>query len=380
VNWLLWDLIKPQVSPLFFAAVVVSAWYGGLGPALFATLLASFASIYIFSDPTFSWQVGVADVLRVSVFFAVAVSISALSAARRRAETDLRAAHAGLEQRVEERTRELAGANQALREEIARRRQAQAELVEHQSRLRDLASEVVLAEQRERRRLAQHLHDQIGQVLALSQIRVARLRQSGAAEAMCDSLEGLLEEAIARTRSITCELSPPVLYELGLEAAVQWLAEQSARQSGVPVTVRQEGEAATVSEDVSVTLFQTVRELLANVTKHAGAKAATVRLRWTPAEVAVTVADDGIGFDPMAVSQRAVSDSFGLFSIRERLRHLGGRMDVDAAAGRGSRVTVVLPLAADGGAGASATAAGPGATNGEGEMHGHDAHPDPTGR
>lgn len=381
VNWLLWDLIKPQVSPLFFAAVILSAWWGGLRLALFATVLASFASIYIFSDPPFSLQVGVADVLRVSVFFAVAVGISALSAARRRAETALRAAHAGLEQRVEERTRELAGVNKALWEEIGHRRRAQAELVDHQTRLRDLASEVVLAEQRERRRLAQHLHDQIGQVLALAQIRLGRLRQLGAAESMCDSLEGLLEEAIARTRSITCELSPPVLYELGLEPAVQWLAEQSSRQGGVPVTVEREGEAAAVSADVRVTLFQTVRELLANVVKHAGASRATVSLRWTAGGVAVTVTDDGVGFDPAAVSRRAVSDSFGLFSIRERLRHLGGKMDVDTAPGRGSRITVWLPLAgAAEGPGVDGAKVGAPVADGNGNTHGDEAHPDPARR
>ena len=348
LNWVLWDLITPQVSPLFFAAVMISAWYGGLGPALFATVLASFASIYFFSEPLYSMRMDVADVLRVSVFVAVAVLISALSAARRRAEEGLRAAHAGLEQRVADRTRQLAELNEALRREIAERQRAQAELVEHETRLRDLAAEVVLAEQRERRRLAAHLHDEVGQILALSQIRLARLRQLEDPErrqSMGDALEGLLEEAIARTRSLTCELSPPVLYELGLESALRWLAEQFGRQSGVAITVERQGQPpAEVSQDVSVMLFQVARELLANVAKHAKAAHAKVALVWENGEVAVVVEDDGVGFDARAVSQRAVSDSFGLFSIRERLSHQGGKMEVDARPGRGSRIAVRLPV------------------------------------
>jgi signal transduction histidine kinase len=327
---------------------MISAWYGGLAPALVATVLASFASIYLFSEPIYSVEVGVADLLRVSVFFAVAVLISALSAARRRAEEGLRAAHAGLEQRVADRTRELAEVNEALRREIAERQRAQAELVEHETRLRDLAAEVVLAEQRERRRLAAHLHDEVGQILALSQIRLARLRQlddPDRRESMSDALEGLLEEAISRTRSLTCELSPPVLYELGLEAALRWLAEQFGRQSGVAVAVERQGQPpAQVSEDVRVTLFQVARELLANVAKHARASRAKVALHWQAGEAAVVVEDDGVGFEAPAMSGPRVSDSFGLFSIRERLRHQGGKMEIDAGRGRGSRITVRLPV------------------------------------
>jgi signal transduction histidine kinase len=172
-----------------------------------------------------------------------------------------------------------------------------------------------------------------------------------------------------------------VLYELGLEAALQWLADQSSRQGGLEVTVESKGEAASVSEDVSVTLFQTVRELLANVVKHAGARHATVSLLWTAGEVAVSVADDGAGFDPAAVSHQAVSNSFGLFSIRERLRHLGGRMEVETAPGRGSRITVSLPLVRGGDrprAEGSALATGGG--DGNGDTHAFEANPDPAGR
>jgi signal transduction histidine kinase len=387
LNWLLWGLIKPQVSPLFIAAVMVSAWYGGLGPALLATALASFASVSFYIEPAFSFRVDVADVLRVSVFCAVGLLVSALSADRRRAEEGLRAAQAGLEQRVTQRTKELGVLNDALRAEVAERQRAQAELVGYQARLRELAAEVVLAEQRERRRLAGLLHDQIGQVLALLQIRVERLRQLDDPErraAMCDTIDGLLDEAISRTRSITCELSPPVLYELGLGAAVEWLADQFGRQTGVAVSLQCEGAPVPVSEDVSVTLFQTVRELLANVAKHARAGRVTVALRWRAGEVEAAVEDDGVGFDPREVSQQPVSDSFGLFSVRERLQHQGGSMTVEAQPSRGSRISVRIPIpAAAPGPGAIPVGGEPVAAAAAGRMevvsNDGQAHPNPAG-
>jgi signal transduction histidine kinase len=347
LSWLIWGLIKPQVSPLFFLTVLMSAWYGGLGPGLVATALSGFLSIYIFSDPVFSLDVDVGDMLRVATFSAVAVAVSALADGRRRAEEQLRAAQEGLERRVDERTRELAELNETLKGEVAHRRQAQVALVEHQSRLQDLTDEVVLAEQRERRRIAERLHDEIGQILAVSQIRIGALRDMAGPTAQVkelEAIEGLVEEAISRTRSITCELSPPVLYELGLEAALQWLAGRF-RQSGTDIVMQVEGMSQQLSEEAGVTLFHVTRELLANVAKHSQARSVRVVLSWGAADVLVHVDDDGIGFDPASASPKEKPTSFGLFSARERLRRYGGTLDIESSPGRGTHANSRLPHA-----------------------------------
>ena len=350
LTWLIWESIEPQVSPLFFAAITLAAWRGGLGPALLATALSGFISIYFFTDPVSSLQVDLADFLRVTVFVVVAVAVSVLADARRRAEAQLRAAHAGLERRVAERTRELASLNEALTREVAEREAAERMLVEHQSRLQDLASEVVLAEQRERRRLAERLHDDLGQILALSQIRIGGLREGtegpGRHAEELEAIEALVEQAVSRTRSITCELSPPVLYELGLEPALQWLVEQFRRQSDASADLEVQGDCASLSEEARITLFQITRELLANVAKHARARHVTVALRCADGGVSVVVRDDGVGFEYHRLSNGASagsSTSFGLFSIRERLARHGGALHVLSRPGEGAQVTASLP-------------------------------------
>jgi signal transduction histidine kinase len=348
LTWLIWARIKPQVSPIFFVALLICAWYGGLGPALLATALSAFISIYAFADPVFSLRVQADDFVRVSAFTVVSIAVSALADGRRRAEAALREAHAALELRVAERTRELARLNEALRHEVGEKQAAQNKLIEHQASLQDLAAEVVLAEQRERRRLAERLHDELGQLLALSQIRVGGLHEIGDRAALDREVEGievLVEEAVSRARSITCELSPPVLYELGLPAALEWLAEQLRRQGGAEVSVHVDGQPPKLSEDLNVTLFHTTRELLANVRKHARATRVRVLLRSDRGAVSVVVEDDGVGFDPAQVWPN-VGDatSFGLFSIRERLKPHGGTLHVLTEPGEGAQVTATLPL------------------------------------
>jgi signal transduction histidine kinase len=295
-------------------------------------------------------RVDAEDFLRVAAFTVVSVAVAALADGRRRAEAALRAAHAGLEQRVAERTRELARLNEALRHEVGEKQAAQNKLIEHQASLQDLAAEVVLAEQRERRRIAERLHDELAQLLALSQIRVGGLHEiedRAALDREVGEIEDLVEEAVTRTRSITCELSPPVLYELGLPAALEWLAEQLRRQTGADVSVHVSGQPPKLSEDLNVTLFHTTRELLANVAKHARATRATVLLRCDRGAVSVVVEDDGVGFDPALVRPNPRdATSFGLFSIRERLKPHGGTLHVLTEPGAGAQVTATLPLSA----------------------------------
>jgi signal transduction histidine kinase len=158
-------------------------------------------------------------------------------------------------------------------------------------------------------------------------------------------MRGFLEQAIRSTRDLTFELSLPILYETGLEEAVEWLAEQFQNQHHLAITVSRDGQPKPLSEGARVILFRLVRELLTNVAKHAQARQAWISLTREGDYLRIHLKDDGIGFN---VTQRPPlspsATGFGLFSVRERLSHLGGRMEVRSVKGQGTEVTITVPL------------------------------------
>ena len=247
---------------------------------------------------------------------------------RKRAEEALRRLNGDLEQRVTERTRDLVASNQ---------------------RLQALATELTLAEQRERKRLASELHDYLAQMLALGRIKVTQLRQklSGqapAAQQLVAEVDNLLEKAGEYTRSLMAKLNPPVLDELGLPSALTWLAKQMPLH-GLLVEVRLSTEQVPLPDDQSVLLFQSVRELLINVAKHAGTDRATVSLKVDQEQqLFIEVQDSGRGFDPAAMEAKSEKEHFGLFSVRERMQAMGGRLEVKSMPEQGTTVTMMLPL------------------------------------
>jgi len=242
----------------------------------------------------------------------------------RKAEEALREAHDLLEQKVEERT---------------------AELTERANQLRTLAGELTLAEQRERRRLARLLHDHLQQLLVGAKFRVAMLGGTSdpAIKQAAKEIQQLLTESIEASRSLTAELSPPILHEGGLEAGLGWLALWMREKHGLAVTLSVEEDVAPAAEDVSILLFESVRELLFNVVKHAKVRSATVRVRPVKAQmVEITVSDEGVGFDP--ASLKFAREGFGLFSIRERLDLVGGRLEIHSTPRHGTTMTLLAPL------------------------------------
>jgi PAS domain S-box-containing protein len=232
--------------------------------------------------------------------------------------------------------------------DITERRRVENQLLAYQERLRSLASELSLAEERERRRIATELHDRIGQTLAACKIKLGTLRESASSTELAeplDEIRELVEEIIRTTRSLTFEVSPPILYELGLEAAVEWLVERIQRQYGLLSHFEHDRQPKPLDDDVSVLLFQAVRELLANVAKHAQARNVKVSLRREDSNIKITVEDDGNGFDVSdVVSHWSKSEGFGLFSLHERLNHLGGHLEVHSEPGHGTCATVAAPL------------------------------------
>ncbi len=234
-------------------------------------------------------------------------------------------------------------------EDITEQKKAEKKIQSYQKQLRSLASDLSLAEEQERRRIATMLHDHIGQILAISKIKLGALLQSAANDGFLEQLEEVrehVEQAIQYTRSLTFELSPPILYDLGLESALEWLTEQIKEQHGISCDFETDNTPKPVRDEFRIVLFSAVRELLMNVAKHALAKTAKVTIRRVNENIVVHVADNGTGFTVSKMNfYLDENKGFGLFSIRERLRHLGGQMDVRSAKGRGTRVILTAPLA-----------------------------------
>ncbi|MDF0642411.1 MAG: response regulator [Nitrospira sp.] len=252
---------------------------------------------------------------------------------RKGAEEALLRLNSELEQRVAERTRDIAASH---------------------DRLQALASELTLAEQRERKRLAAELHDHLAQMLALGQMKVAQLRSKPALgdqlrdqiDPLVTEIDDLFKRAADYTRSLMAKLSPPVLDELGLPAALSWLASEKPLH-GLKVNVKLGTDKVALLDDQSVLLFQSVRELLLNVAKHAGTDRATLNLEVEESgRLHIEVQDQGRGFTPDAPESKPAGSHFGLFSVRERMQAMGGWFNVTSAPGAGTTATLSLPLPA----------------------------------
>jgi DNA-binding NarL/FixJ family response regulator/anti-sigma regulatory factor (Ser/Thr protein kinase) len=267
---------------------------------------------------------------------------------RKRIEEDLRGARDHLDAKVRQRTAELLQTVDTLREEVDRRILAEQVLQDRSSQLRLLASELTLAEQRERQRLAQVLHDGLQQLLVGARFRLGLLERSSQREVRQTATEvaDLIAESIESSRLLTAELSPPILHEGGLLPAMEWLVRWMQERHGLIVDLKGHARVEQAADSVTILLFQATRELLFNVVKHAGVKSASVEVTRQDGHIRIEVADKGAGFDPSLLrTEGGTAGGFGLFSIRERLDLLGGQMEIDSAPGRGSRFTLTAPLA-----------------------------------
>lgn len=219
-----------------------------------------------------------------------------------------------------------------------------------EERLRALAAELNVTEQRERQKLASDLHDYLAQILALIRIKMDLMKQHAMGnelEKLFLEVQNLTSKALTYTRTLVTQLSPPVLHEFGLSLALQWLADQM-QERDLNVVIRTD-QVPLVPEDQALLMFQSVRELLVNCAKHAQVRQATLVLAHLDGSLHITVSDQGIGFDAEALigpikTGGAVTRGFGLFSIRERMRSLGGRFDLKTVPGKGTTATLVLPI------------------------------------
>ena len=224
-----------------------------------------------------------------------------------------------------------------------------AELQKRADQLSRLASELTLTEQRERNRLARVLHDHLQQLLVGAKFGLESLarhiKNSKHKTAINETYE-LIKESIAASRSLTVELSPTILHEAGLTAGIEWLVRWMEEKHGFTVELETREDASTDREDIRILLFESVRELLFNVAKHAGVTRAKVCLSRLNDHIQIVVSDEGIGFDPEKLYKSAndAASGFGLFSIHERLELLGGSLKVESAPQRGTKFTLIAPI------------------------------------
>ena len=234
----------------------------------------------------------------------------------------------------------------ALRQEREMLEQAaQREAQEHQRRLRSLAGELVRSEERQRKALADDLHDSVSQNLATSLFNLRLLasrsqdmESSSPLREICD----LLRTTLAQTRTLTFDISPPVLHDYGLEAGLEWLAERFQERHGLEVSFQVQGALPGRDENLEVNLFRAAQELLVNAVKHSRAHKVEISLVCQGSQVLLRVSDDGRGMDAGRLA-RAGADGFGLFSIRERLQALGGDVEIGSSPGQGTTIILRAP-------------------------------------
>jgi PAS domain S-box-containing protein len=219
-------------------------------------------------------------------------------------------------------------------------------LEQQTEQLRRLAGELTLAEQRERRRIAETLHDNLQQLLVAAKMRVALLRREENPEVhkAADELDDMLSQSIAATRTLTSELMPFLLHKGELVPAMEWLAKRMSEKHGLAVNVKIAGNIPGIREDIAILLFQSIRELLFNAAKHAKTNTAQIDLAMKNDRLKIVVSDEGAGFDPLQLSIHGGKDGgFGLLSVRERLGLMGGSMAVESTPGMGTRITLESP-------------------------------------
>jgi PAS domain S-box-containing protein len=230
--------------------------------------------------------------------------------------------------------------------DITEHKRTEKEIMSYKDKLAALAWKLSSTEERERRDIAGDLHDHIGQNLAMVKILLGKLKGSIPAGARpdLDRLEDILRQVIQDTRTLTFEISPPVLYDLGLVDALEWLAENEFKKHGIFVEIQSGGMRTHLNNNVRMVLYKAIRELLNNIMKHSGVLKARVLIDENEDGINIMVEDKGRGIDTAGIKADAVDSlKFGLFSIRERIAHIGGEFIIDSTPGYGTRVTLTVP-------------------------------------
>ena len=218
----------------------------------------------------------------------------------------------------------------------------------HQKNLQSLTSELAMAEEKVRRRLAITLHDKLGQSLVLAKFKTNELTKhttDSIQMKVISEITSFIEDAIKESRSITYELSPPVLYEMGLTYAISWKLDEIEKSNKFKTSLIDQSRSYELEKREEIILYRTINELLQNTIKHAKSKNVDVTFRLLKDNYRIIVSDNGIGFDLKTMREEAVSQKkFGLFSVIERIKYIGGEVNIDTALDKGTKVIIDLPI------------------------------------
>ncbi len=236
--------------------------------------------------------------------------------------------------------------------DVTFRKMAEQQLLEYQKRLKALASQLTVSEEKERRRFADDLHDNVCQSLALAKIQVASVRKKvleSRLTAKLDDVTETLQQTLQDTRHLMSDLSSPSMNEIGLSAAIsEWLEETITKQYNLKTEFADDindKRRNEIDSDVRTILFLNVRELVTNVVKHAQAKKVSVRIHEEGNRLKIIIKDDGIGFDPEAATPGNGKDSgYGLFSIKERMSDMGGTFEIISEPDKGCEAILTIPV------------------------------------
>lgn len=335
LNVVMRPVLEHSPTLLYTVVVVISAWRGGLGPGIVASVLSTLALGYFFVEPVQSLAIeSLESLLHLAAFMFVAMLLGGAAAARRQVQYEEALLRERLEWRVRERTLDLENV---------------------MLQLRDLSAGLEAAREEERLRLAREVHDVLGGALTGMRLDVARLRQSmslavsgvpGAElTAQCDALVNEVEQMMQTVRRIASELRPSVLDDLGLLAAIEAELSEGSRRTGLEMRLNTRPAELEMDADAALGVFRVLQEALTNAARHAQATRVDVACEVQGDALRLVIRDNGRGFD---VTKPAERRTLGLLGMRERLRLLGGHLVIHSQVGHGTRLDIHVPLHSQG--------------------------------
>lgn len=232
--------------------------------------------------------------------------------------------------------------------DVTHRKETDESIKKYQESLQKLTIELSLIEEKQRKDIAANIHDHLSQSLVISKMKLKEFIKKNDSSSNIQDLKAVIQhlsDAIENSRKITYDLSPPVLYELGLIETMYWFAEKTQKDHAIKVSFITNQENVKLSEKQLILIFRTIQELINNTIKHAKATEIFIKFNIESTLFEILIADNGVGFDgDLGLKGEKNNSGFGLFSIKERIQNLSGTINFESKIGKGTQVKIVFPL------------------------------------